>query len=206
MLTWLSQFVSPRACLLCAQPGDWFCVECQRSLRGVKRSLNRSLDLRVVHGEPAMVQAVALWKDGGVRALTKPLAKLVADQLRGRTGVLVPIPSSRKALAKRGWWPVGELAREAGHIARIPVALDGLKVIKSLRDQRGLSDAERMANVREAFTACAVPDAILLDDVVTSGATMQAAQAAILAAGGGCQSALALAIARRESRFAQPHC
>ncbi len=141
---------------------------------------------------PALVTAL---KDGHRRSLAAPLGALMAAHLGPPPAgvVLVPVPLARQRLADRGFnqaallaavlsrqWgtPVRPVLDRAGHGPR----------------QRGSSARDRRAQVRGAFRAVGdVPlHAVLVDDVVTTGATLSEAARVLRAAGAAHVGAVAL--------------
>ena len=104
--------------------------------------------------------------------------------------VIVPIPLARSRMRERGFNQSEELARHLASIWRIPLRNDLLLRETSTRSQTELTPGERLGNVAGAFT---IPDRarsslggqhlVLLDDVVTTGATLRAAASALFAAG-----------------------
>lgn len=107
-------------------------------------------------------------------------------------GTLVPVPAAPLRVVARGIDPALELARALAE-------LEGLSVQTPLRrrdlgHQRGRGRAERLARP-PVIHACArlAGDALLIDDVVTTGATLDACAAALRRAGAGRIAALALA-------------
>ena len=113
------------------------------------------------------------------------MAQLVAEIVTPpEGGCLVPVPGDPERAWHRGDVPARALAAELGRIWTLPT-LDVLQRIQSLPRQRGLSLDERRRNVRGSVVARAtVPrEACIVDDVYTSGATVDACAAACRRAG-----------------------
>src|SRR5262249_35076390 len=115
------------------------------------------------------------YKEDGRRDLASVLGTLLARALAGSTGVLVPVPSTSEAVRRRGGDHVRRLAqiaaRQTGRSVRQPLAIR-----RTVRDSAGLGICERRANLAGAFVAGPPPlpgnPAILVDDIVTTGATL----------------------------------
>lgn len=120
-------------------------------------------------------------------ALTTYIAEVVLDQyeLEGSSYVLLPMPLSRERLRERGYNQVELVVREAAKTLSLQVAR-GLVKVRNTKSQTSLTKFERLQNQRGAFLASAIhPNTtyILIDDVLTTGATMQAAIDALITAG-----------------------
>jgi predicted amidophosphoribosyltransferase len=162
------------------------------------------------------------YKEQGVSrlrdALGHALARAVAAALRG-TGTdggvwLVPVPSTPAALRERGEDVVGLLAREAARHLRAAgsevAVLPALRHRRSVRDSAALTAGDRAANLAGAFGVTkrarrAVParPVVLLDDLVTTGATLTECAEAVRAAGGVVRAAAAVAATRRRLSIAR---
>jgi predicted amidophosphoribosyltransferase len=145
--------------------------------------------------EGSVRTALLAYKERGRRDLAGPLAALVARAVRvavasgpappGRV-VLVPVPPARSAAAARGGDHVLRLARRAAVATGLRVVRDGLTLTRSVRDSAGLDIRERSVNLGEAMAARPpLPGvwALVVDDIVTTGATLREAQRALQAVG-----------------------
>ena len=134
-------------------------------------------------------------------ALAEPLARLMEGELRRRplhVDLLAPVPLHPRRLAERGYNQSEILARELGTRLGIP-AVHCLKRTRETVAQAGLKATARRANVRDAF-GCAdgAPVAglrvAIVDDVCTTGATLEDCARALREAG--CASAWGMVVAR----------
>jgi ComF family protein len=112
--------------------------------------------------------------------------------------VIVPVPLHPARLRRRGYNQAALLARELGRRVGLPVEERALQRVRATRSQMRLSAADRRRNVQGAFR-CADGRVrgrrvLLLDDVCTTGATLEACADALRA--GGAESVWALTLAR----------
>jgi ComF family protein len=127
------------------------------------------------------------------------LAELLAARAAElRFDVVVPLPRHPERVRALGRDPVHDLARELARRTGRRLAGSALRRARETRSQTGLSIAERRANVANAFAAAPGSlrglRALLVDDVVTTGATLHAAVAALDRASGAA-SVIPLAVA-----------
>lgn len=191
------------ACPLCGAPfGELVCTEC----RGEATAVDRCLAAAVFEGPPARI--VRAYKDGGERRLAVEIARLMVGAARDAerlapdryagllsdADALVFVPVTAEAYRRRGFDHMEAVAREASRACGAPV-LDALLKHGSA-DQREFSREERLASSRDVYEV--VEDVrgarlLLLDDVITTGATVGAAAAALKRAGARRVDALAFA-------------
>jgi len=132
--------------------------------------------------------AVLRYKERGRHDLADPLAALLAGAAAGLVApgtVFVPVPSSRAAARRRGGDHVHRLARRAGRRLGVPI-VPALRLVRAVRDSAGLGAGERHANLSGAMAARpAMPGAaaVIVDDIVTSGATLAESIRALRSAG-----------------------
>jgi ComF family protein len=127
----------------------------------------------------------------GDLASTRLLAALMASELAGaeRPQALVPLPLHTGRLRQRGYDQALELARPLARRIDLPLRDDLLRRVRATAAQSRLDAAARRRNLRGAFCVredCELPAHIaLVDDVMTTGATVHAAASALLRAGVG---------------------
>ncbi len=100
---------------------------------------------------------------------------------------LIPIPLHEDRYRKRGYNQAELLAGEVGRIMNIPVRTDILKRVKNTQAQKTQDAEARRANLKNAFQICAndvkLSTAILIDDIYTTGSTVDEAARALKEAG-----------------------
>jgi predicted amidophosphoribosyltransferase len=167
--------------------------------------------------------AIVAHKEDGVSALAVPLGSALAaatvaargrEEASGDTPVtLVPIPSARRTIRRRGHDPLARITRQAavtlrrsGHQVRIrPV----VRLARRVADQAGLDAAGRQANLDGAFRVVPLRislqdwgKVIIVDDIVTTGSTLAEARRALEDAGVPVHGAAVIAATSRQSATA----
>lgn len=190
--------LAPR-CAGCDTPGAWLCVECRDACEPERRGRVRAAG---TYGGP-LRRAIHRFKYEGERALAAELGALVASRLacdiaRGAVvDVVVPAISHIARVRERGydhaWLLAAEVAARCGLPLRAP-----LRRVRASRPQVQLDRPTRATNVRGAFIAEAGAlrglRVALVDDVVTTGATIAAASGAIRASGARAVDAYVVAL------------
>jgi ComF family protein len=183
---WAVVWIGDESCAKCGKPEAMpvpRCADC----RGRDLSFDRARASASYEG-PAR-EVVKAFKIGRERRIAKAMARCMvpAAMSLGRIRCLTWVPSTRRSDAARGFTPAEEIARALAKSLAKP-AWRLLSKTRETRDQSELSRAERRANLVNAFAARArVPERVLLvDDIMTTGATADA-----------CASALKLEGARR---------
>jgi ComF family protein len=140
----------------------------------------------------------------GARELGRAFALLLAAEARREplaVDVLVPVPLHPHRLRARGYNQATEIARTLGETLALPIVLGGIRRRREAAQQAGQSAGRRRANVAAAFAAHGElrgAAAAIVDDVITTGATVNALAEALLAAG--ARRCEAWAVARTPER------
>lgn len=211
----LADLVLPAECGGCGTPRTTLCEECRAALYGgVPRRVRPAPEppgLPVVHAAAAYedeVRAVLLaHKERGALGLARPLGAALAAAVRAggvpESGaaepvLLVPVPSSRRAVRARGHDPARRIAfaaaaelRDGGVPARVAAVL---RQRRAVADQSGLNSRQRTVNLAGALEVTAGGGRLLgaggrvviVDDLITTGASLTEAARAVRA---GCAGA-----------------
>ncbi len=123
--------------------------------------------------------------DPAAQAVARSLARRAAARAPGSPGLVVPVPLHPRRLRSRGFNPANELARVVAQQARAELSSAALRRLRDTPSQTGLGRRARARNVRGVFVARrSLPGCVwLVDDVVTTGATLSEAARALRRAG-----------------------
>lgn len=135
-------------------------------------------------------QAILYLKYRHLKTVAAPLSQLLAEYLGShplKGEVIIPVPLHPKRLRERGYNQASLLAKELSKLLGLPVGEDTLIRVKdSLPQARARSALERRRNVQGAFTChqgLGGRQILLVDDVCTTGATLDACAQALKSAG-----------------------
>jgi len=206
----LLEAIYPTRCAGCDLPGSLLCPVCKTAIEAMMPpdtcrkcgaphgalTCTECWEVEFAFTEATCVGSLArplsrivtMYKDGGEVRLAHVAADLLAENLEAWHAwpqAIVAIPASRKAVARRGFDHVELIAQRISDAWEVPI----LKPLESsaLKDQRLLGRSDRKTNTAEAIRVSSevqLPERILLlDDVITTGATVDAAASALIAAG-----------------------
>jgi predicted amidophosphoribosyltransferase len=200
--------VLPERCLACGRGEELLCPACRAGLlvlRGTRcarcgaptawpvercgecagRRLSFASARAAIAYDAAGRALVSAWKERGIGRVAGLAADLVAATVpRPPVDALAFVPGEGDRVGWRGVNTAEELARALGRRWELPVERL-LARTRRVRPQRGLTRAQRRANIQAAFHAAgAAPRAVaLVDDVYTTGATVSAAARGLKVAG-----------------------
>ncbi|MFC7985487.1 ComF family protein [Streptomyces sp. NPDC057336] len=203
----LTDLVLPAECGGCGRARSVLCPRCRTALSGAAPSRVRPVPeppgLPVVHAAARYADevraALLAHKERGVLALTAPLGVALAGAVRAAVRarepvLLVPVPSARRAVRTRGHDPARRIAlAAAGELRRTGTPARVLAVLRqrhAVADQSGLGARERLDNLAGALAVvpggggllCGGGRVVLVDDLMTTGASLTEAARALRAA------------------------
>jgi ComF family protein len=132
--------------------------------------------------------------------LADSLALQMVDFVRSlqwKLDMMIPVPLGRKRLKERGYNQVGLVARPLAYELGLEYVPKALLKARETRSQVGLTISQRRENVSKAYeahsSAVKRKSILLMDDVATTGSTIQACTEALLSAGAGEVYAITIA-------------
>ncbi|MBC7261756.1 MAG: ComF family protein [Chloroflexi bacterium] len=203
-------FLFPPHCVNCGREGDWLCPACQNQLSFILpplcpkcgRHLGNALhctacqSLRidgirsVAYSEGILREAIHQFKYNGIQVLALPFGRMLYACWRSENipaDVLVPVPLHPQRIRQRGYNQSLLLAEQLSRYTGLPVDQTTLQRVKNTLPQVDLDARQRRENVTDAFqctsASLAGKDIVLIDDVCTTGATLEACSDALKAQG-----------------------
>ncbi|HEX9711400.1 MAG TPA: ComF family protein [Actinomycetota bacterium] len=197
----LLDLIFPRRCLSCEVPAAFLCSDCDARLPPIPNPCARCSEPggrgRCCEGlafdaarapyryaGPAR-DALMSFKLGGERRAARAMAARMAP-VAPPADAITFVPSSPKALAQRGFDPAEQLARALAPLLGLPCRRL-LRKARETSDQAALGRSARLANLRDVFVAARGPipqgTILLVDDVMTTGATAHGCARALKVAG-----------------------
>lgn len=211
----LLDLLMPPACAGCGRFGEELCAACRADLRPASAPRDRFVvaDPGVVVGDDLEVAIAAFVYDGALRRvlsrlkygsasrLALPIAEAAAPHIAPIVGALsepclVPVPVHADRLRERGY---NQAALIAAHLARIyslPVESPLVRTRATMQQHR-LNRVQRLRNLRQAFAvrvgSHAPAHVVLVDDILTTSATLEVCATALRRGGAGRVMGVAIA-------------
>jgi len=193
--------VFPKKCINCRREGSYLCEDCLSLVEinpyryclcekmekkdKCDRCKDKNLDKLFSASSfknKIVKESIHKFKYGYIKDLAKPLALIVLSHLQtvdaeiDRSFIIIPVPLSNKKKGRRGFNQSEEIGKIISEATGIPLLSDALVKIKETSPQMELGREERINNVKGCFEAkidFKNRDIILLDDVYTTGSTLE---------------------------------
>ena len=209
----LLDFIYPSICQICAAkitPEDnnrALCRNCLEKIIFIKSTVpfreKNAVIWAVCAYEGIIRKCVHLFKYKAKLSLLKPINQLMSNFINiylksEKFDTIIPIPLHRIRLRERGFNQAELLAKEIATSTKLHISLKALKRTKPTLTQAGLSKTERFINLKGAFKINKNSDIegkhiLLIDDVFTTGSTINECAKVLLKAGAKSTDALVLA-------------
>jgi ComF family protein len=194
--------IFPKFCLGCNKEGIFLCQDCFSTLeistnhQKFKGKNLTDLYFPVNYENFLIKRLIQNFKYPPlIKELKKELASLIISHFllldkkpNFSDFILVPIPLSKKKLKRRGFNQAEEIAKELAEFLKIPLIPDCLIKMRETKDQVELSEKERKENIKGVFSIkdkekIFEKNILLVDDVFTTGSTMEEAARVLKEAG-----------------------
>ncbi|MBI5022595.1 MAG: ComF family protein [Candidatus Magasanikbacteria bacterium] len=191
----------PVFCISCRVEGHWLCPPCLVKLQSeIKQQVFQHPYLDKVfaladYKNEIIARLIHLLKYEYVEEIGEIFEKMIEEFVRqngaaildGRQIAIIPIPLHKKRYLERGFNQAELLAKSCGRCLNVPVLSKALIRSRQTKTQVGLSGAERRNNLQGAFalrqSLIDIERVILVDDVFTTGSTMEEVARVLRSAG-----------------------
>lgn len=193
--------IFPKKCIGCQKEGVWFCENCISKVALCEMPLLRFADskldglISIAYFKEPLKEAIHAFKYDGIRELVCPLSKLAIKHLEDdrlkfiKSFILIPIPLYKDKELERGFNQAALLTEEIAKKLNLKILKDGLVKTKKTKAQMELKGKERRENVKGTFAFIGDKKEIrnkkilLVDDVITTGSTLNEAAKVLKRAG-----------------------
>jgi ComF family protein len=209
----------PKFCLGCKKEGTYLCPDCKELLEILrfhkiqKTKFLSDLYFSVYYKKPLLKKIVSFFKyQPFLKDLAKTLSSIIFDHFQllddpppflkeNSDFILIPIPLEKKRLKWRGFNQAEEIGKNLAKALKIPILKNVLFKTRKTLPQIELSEKEREENVRGCFliknkSLIENKKILLLDDIYTTGATMEEAARVLKKAG--AKEIIGIVLARAE--------
>ena len=211
----ISEVFFPKFCLGCQKEGEYLCQDCKELLeilrihKKYKTKYLSDLYFPLVYKKPLTKKLILSFKyKPFLKDLSLTLSFLILDHLKlieeeknFSDFILIPIPLEKKKLKWRGFNQSEEIGKKLAENLEIPIFSNVLFKIKETRPQVELSEKERRENIKGCFLVknkdlIKNKKILLLDDIFTTGSTMEEAAKTLKEAG--AKEIVGMVLARAE--------
>jgi len=222
MKDFLFNLLFPKICLSCGREEDYLYQDCKATLEilGIhqryKTDYLSDLYFAINYQKPIIKKMLQCFKyEPLIKDLTKPISSLILSHFQLLDNkpnftdfILIPVPLEKKRLKWRGFNQAEEIAKELSSFLNIPLMSNCLIKAKETLPQAELADEARRESVKGVFLVknsekIKNRKILLVDDVYTTGSTMEGVARILKEAGGKEIIGLVFAQAKPEDDFLQ---
>lgn len=198
IVKFILNLIYPKKCFSCGKSKVYFCNFCLKNLKEPPYFYLNGLDNLIIGGSTknqALFKAIKFLKYYGVKEISPDLGWLLSQRIKEKipdyrfNTILVPIPLFFKRERPRGFNQAELLARVVSENLNVPLRNNLLERTKDTSPQaKTKSRRERFDNIKNSFKAIPSQDlensrVILVDDIMTTGATLSEAARILKKAG-----------------------
>lgn len=194
----LNELIFPSRCLACGVLGESMCATCKAGWKNqlystsifISDSFTLPIISSVAYSQVArrvLLAAKESQIESADRLISEALEHSLRKLMRQRSfDFLIPIPSQKSSVRRRGRQFISYVASGPAEKLSIPI-IEILRINRKVKDQSGLSALERWNNLKGAFVVASKETitgrAVLVDDLLTTGATLHEAAHTLRCAG-----------------------
>jgi len=177
-----TDLISQKYCFYCGKIEEVICADCiLLKINNPKlHFINNIPVLSMIENDHIITSLVVAYKDQGVSTLKDPFARILSFGLKHfskhKNIKVVNVPSSARAIQKRGLDPISLMTQKACEISgkRFKFDNDLLVSDKNRKDQAKLNFKERRLNMQDAFKANHYEEkpVLIVDDLTTTGSSL----------------------------------
>ncbi len=186
MKKFILDLLFPIHCLGCSKEGEFFCPDCCQKIPLNQKPLRKNLIVAADYKNPLVRELIHQFKYNFIKDLAQPLGQIMSSRLRAVLTIsentfLIPVPLHPKRLRWRGFNQTDLLSQEISQQLNIP-AINNLLIRKkyALPQVKIANARQRKQNIKDAFQINSdfiqnLKDKtiILIDDISTTGATLE---------------------------------
>ena len=177
-----TDLISQKYCFYCGKIEEVICAECiMFQINNPKMHfINNIPVLSLMKNDHIITSLIVAYKDQGVSTLKEPFARILSFGLKHfskhKNMKVVNVPSSAKAIQKRGLDPISLMTETACLLAGKRFIYEKRLLIncRERQDQAGLNFQQRKLNTESAFKAnfAEIKPVIIVDDLLTTGSSI----------------------------------
>lgn len=191
MIEFILNIMFPPACAVCGKINkEWLCPKCKQRVERLEKSVIKNIEdkkyeklLYIFKYESLIRKLILQYKFSNKAYLNHFFANIIAKNEKNADLIreydfIIPVPMHKKKMQKRGYNQTELIARELSKMLNVPTKLNILSKIVNTTTQSKLNGKARQSNIQHAFLVkndieIENKKIVLLDDIYTTGATVE---------------------------------